>query len=86
MIISYLALIHPIRFFSIESEEYSFHTGLKTRIRMFYLECLTKLRHYINEFIRIINWNKLNENFQAYRKNYSIVPRKESFFLVIMTI
>ena len=55
MIISYLALIHPIRFFSIESEEYSFHTGLKTRIRMFYLECLTKLRHYINEFIRIIN-------------------------------
>ena len=32
--------------------------------------------HYINEFIRIINWNNLNETFQAYRKNYSIVTRK----------
>ena len=39
---SYFALIHPIRFFSIEKEEYSFHMGLKTRIRMFYLECLNK--------------------------------------------
>ena len=55
MIISYCVLIHPIRFFSTEKEEYSFHMGLKTRVRMFYLECLTKLRHYINEFIRIIN-------------------------------
>ena len=44
------------------------------------------LWHYINEFIRIINWNNLNETFQAYRKNYSIVTRKESFFLVIVTI
>ena len=26
---SYFALIHPIRFFSIEIEEYSFHMGLK---------------------------------------------------------
>ena len=27
-----------------------------------------------------------NETFQAYRKNYLIVTRKESFFLVIVTI
>ena len=40
--------------------------GLKTIIGMFYLKC------YINEFIQIINWNNLNETFQAYRKNYSI--------------
>ena len=39
------------------------------------------LRHYINEFIRIINWNNLNETFQAYKKNYSIVTRKKVFFL-----
>ena len=42
IIISYFALIHPMLFFSIEKEEYSFHMGLKTRIRMFYLECLIK--------------------------------------------
>ena len=64
------ALIHTIRIFSIEKEEYSFHVGLKTRTGMFCLKC------YINEFIRIINWNNLNETFQAYRKNYSIVARK----------
>ena len=29
-ITSYFALIHPIRFFSIEKEEYLFHMGLKT--------------------------------------------------------
>ena len=63
-------MIHPIRFFSIEKEQW---------IRMFYLECL--IRHYINEFIRIINWNNLNETFQAYKKNYSIVTRKKVFFL-----
>ena len=44
------------------------------------------LRHYINEFVRIINSNNLNETFQAYRKNYFIVKKKESFFLVIVTI
>ena len=76
-----------MRFFFIEKEEYSFHMGLKTEWKEF--ECFiwnVLLRHYINEFIRIINWNSLNEIFQAYRKNYSIVTRKESFFLVIVTI
>ena len=41
---------------------------------------------HINEFIRVINWNNLNETFQGYRKNYSIVTRKEIFFPVIVTI
>ena len=87
IIMSYSALIRPIRFFSIEKEEYLFHMGLKTKWTEF--ECFTWnvfLWHYINEFIQIINWNNLNETFQAYRKNYSIVTRKESFFLVIVTI
>ena len=35
---------------------------------------------YINEFIQIINCNNLDETFQAYKMNYSIVTRKESFF------
>ena len=30
--------------------------------------------------------NNLNETFQASRKNYSIVTKKEVFFPVIMTI
>ena len=42
IIISYFALIHLIQFFSLEKEKYSFHMGLKTRIRMFYSEYLTK--------------------------------------------
>ena len=62
--------------------------GLKTEWTEF--ECFiwnVLLRHYyINEFVRIINWNNLNETFQAYRKNYFIVKRKESFFLVIVAI
>ena len=84
---SYFALIHPICFFSIEKEDYSFHMGLKTKWTEF--ECFiwnVLLRHYINEFIRIINWNNLNETFQAYRKNYSIVTSKGSFFLVVVAI
>ena len=69
-------MIHLIRFFSIE-KEYSFHMGLKTEWPEF--ECFiynVLLRHFINEFIRIMNWNNLNETFQAYRKNYSIVTRE----------
>ena len=84
---SYFALIHPIRFFSIEKEEYSFHMGLKTEWTEFeYFVLNILLRHYTNEFIRIINWKNLNETFQIYRKNYSIFTRKESVFLVIVTI
>ena len=61
--------------------------GLKTeRTEFKYFIWNALLRHYINEFIRIITWNNLNETFEAYRKNYSIVTRKESFFLVIVTI
>ena len=74
IIISYFALIYLIQFFSLEKEKYSFHMGLKTRIRNILL------RH-INEFNRIINWNNLKETFQSYRENYSIVTGKESFFL-----
>ena len=78
-------MIHPIRFFSIEKEEYPFPMGLKSEWTKF--ECfiwnVLLMFHYINEFFRIINWNNLNETFQAYRKNYSIVTRNESFFLVM---
>ena len=42
VIISHFVLIHPIPFFFIEKEEYLFHMDLKTTIRMFYLERLTK--------------------------------------------
>ena len=76
----YFALIHPIRFFSIEKlekEENWFHMDLKTEWIEF--ECFIENvvpRHYINEFIRVINWNNLNETFQGYRKNYSIVTKK----------
>ena len=69
-------MIHPICFFSIEKEEYLFHMGLKTKWTEF--ECFTWnvfLWHYINEFIQIINWNDLNETFQAYRNFFSIVTR-----------
>ena len=62
-----------------EEEEYSFHMGLKTEWTEF--KCFiwnVLLRH--NEFIQIINWNNLNETCQAYKKNYYIVTRKESFF------
>ena len=81
------ALIQTIRFFSIEKEEYSFHMSLKTKWTEF--KCFiwnVLLRHYINEFIRIINWNNLNETFQAYRKNYSIVTKEKKVFFVIVTI
>ena len=81
IIISYFASIHLMRFFSIEKEEYLFHMGSKTEEIEF--ECFiwnVSLRHYINEYIRIINRNNLNETFHAHRKNYSIVTRKESFF------
>ena len=86
IIMSYSALIRPIRLFSIEKEEYLFHMGLKTEWTEFKCFIWNVLLRHINEFIQIINWNNLNETFQAYRKNYSIVTRKESFFLVILTI
>ena len=76
---SYFALIHPICFFYIEKEECLFHMGLKTKWTEF--ECFNWniiLRHYINEFIRIIDWINLNVE-KAYR-NYAILTRKEIFF------
>ena len=63
-----------------EEEEYSFHMGLKTEWAEFKCFIWNVLLRHINEFIQIINWNNLNETCQAYRKNYYIVTRKESFF------
>ena len=74
-------MIHPIRFFFIEQKEYSFHLGLKTQLTEF--ECFiwnVLLRHYVNEFIRIINRNYLTETFQAYRKNYSMDAVKSKVY------
>ena len=41
-------------------------------------------KHFINEYIRVINWNNFNETFQAYKKNYSIVTKEKKvlFFLL----
>ena len=79
--ISYFALIHPRCFFSTEKEEFLFHMGLKTEWTEF--ECFiwnVLLRHYVNEFIRIINRNYLTETFQAYRKNYSMDAVKSKVY------
>ena len=54
--------------------------GLKTEWTDF--ECFiwnALPRYYVNEFIRIIKWNNLNETFQAYRKNYSIFAKEKKF-------
>ena len=81
---SWSAILHwftPLKFFSIEKEEYLFHMGLKTEWTEF--ECFIwnfLLRHYINEFIWMINWNNLNETLQAYRKNYSIISKEKNVF------
>ena len=57
--------------------------GLKTEWTEF--ECFiwnVLLRHYINAFIQIVNWNNLNETFQAYRKNYLIVTKEKKVFFL----
>ena len=77
IIISYFALTHLRRFFSIEKEEYSFHIRFTKPNEQ---NSNVGIWNYINEFIRIISWNNLNEIFQAFGKNYSIVTKKESFF------
>ena len=80
IIISYFASIHLIRFFSIEKEEYLFHMGSKTEEIEF--ECFiwnVSLRHYINEYIRIINRNNLNETFHAHKELFDSYKKRKFF-------